>query len=68
MLKDAAAVYEHHDRTNTETSIHVTFSISKPVTGLLCGILMEHGKLDPSDVISPYIPEVEGSAYESVSY
>lgn len=67
VLKDGVVVYEHYDRTNTETSVHATFSISKPVTGLLCGILVEQGKLDTDDLVSSYVPEVKGSAYESVT-
>jgi CubicO group peptidase (beta-lactamase class C family) len=67
VLKDDVVVYEHYDRINTEKSVYATFSISKSVTGLLCGILVEQGRLDTNDLVSSYVPEVKGSAYEIVT-
>ncbi|KAI1124183.1 beta-lactamase/transpeptidase-like protein [Nemania abortiva] len=67
ILKDGAIAYEYYGRTNTERSIHATFSISKSVTGLLCGVLVEQGKLKPEDLVSSHVPEVKGSAYENVT-
>ena len=67
VLKDGAVVCEHYGRTNTETSIHALFSVSKSVIGLLCGILVEEGKLDVNNSVFSYVPEVKGSAYENVT-
>lgn len=67
VLKDGIVVYEHYGRTNTERSIHATFSISKSVTGLLCGILVEQGKLDTDKLVSSYVPEMTGSSYKNVT-
>jgi len=67
VLKDGVVVFEHYDRTNTELSVHATFSISKSVTGLLCGILVAQGELDTDDLVSSYVPEVKGSGYERVT-
>lgn len=42
---------------------HIIFSISKSVTGLLAGILMDRGLLSPGDLVSTYLPQAVGSAY-----
>ncbi|MGK6311458.1 serine hydrolase domain-containing protein [Neorhizobium sp. DT-125] len=42
---------------------HIIFSISKSVTGLLAGILIEGGQLSPEALVSTYVPEAAGSAY-----
>jgi CubicO group peptidase (beta-lactamase class C family) len=67
VLKNGVVVYEHYDRTNTKESIHATFSVSKSVVGLVCGILVERNELDTNNLVSIYVPEVKGSAYESVT-
>lgn len=46
---------------------HILFSISKSVTGLLAGYLVEEGKLDPERIVLDYLPEVAGSAYADCS-
>lgn len=53
--------------TNTKISIHGTLSISKPVTDLLCGNLVEYGKLNSDGLVLSHVPEAKGSAYESVT-
>lgn len=67
VLKDGVVVYEHYGRTNTNESVHATFSISKSITGLLCGILVGQGRLNLDLPASSYVPEVKGSAYENVT-
>ncbi|KAJ4301849.1 hypothetical protein N0V90_003945 [Kalmusia sp. IMI 367209] len=67
VLKDGIVVYEYYDQTNTQTSIHATFSTLKSVIGLLCGILVEQGTLDREVLVSTYVPEIEGSAYINVT-
>jgi CubicO group peptidase (beta-lactamase class C family) len=47
---------EAHDR-------HILFSVSKSVTGTLAGILVGQGKLDPTALVTRYVPEVAASAY-----
>lgn len=42
---------------------HIIFSISKSVTGLLAGILIDEGRLSPDEVVSTYLPDAHGSAY-----
>jgi len=42
---------------------HIVFSVSKSITGILAGILMERGQLDPDAPVTRYIPEAAGSVY-----
>ncbi len=42
---------------------HIVFSVSKSITGLLAGIAMDDGRLDPEALVIRYVPEVEGSAF-----
>ncbi|KIW35045.1 uncharacterized protein PV07_01771 [Cladophialophora immunda] len=67
VLKDGFVVFEHYGRSNTKSSVHATFSLSKSFLGLLCGVLVEQGKLATTNLVSSYIPEVKGSAYETVT-
>lgn len=42
-------------------------SMTKSVTGLVCGILVEQGKLDVDALVPKYVPEVKGTPYEHIS-
>lgn len=42
---------------------HIVFSVTKSITGILCGIAQEMGLLDPERTISDYLPETHGGAY-----
>lgn len=46
---------------------HIVFSVSKSITGLLAGIAMDDGRLDPEALVIRYVPEVEGSAFADAS-
>ncbi|MCR5858979.1 serine hydrolase [Mesorhizobium sp. J428] len=46
---------------------HLIFSISKSVTGMLAGIAVGDGKLDPSAPVSNYVQVPAGSAYETAT-
>jgi hypothetical protein len=42
---------------------HIVFSVSKSITGILAGILVERGQLDPDAPVVRHVPEAAGSAY-----
>ncbi len=46
---------------------HLIFSISKSVTGMLAGIAVGEGKLDPAAPVSRYVDVQPGSAYEAAT-
>ena len=46
---------------------HIVFSVSKSITAMLAGILIDQGLLDTTKPILHYLPGVKGSAYEDCS-
>nr|POE47569.1 6-aminohexanoate-dimer hydrolase [Quercus suber] len=66
-LSDFEIVYEYYGRTNCETSKHAVFSITKSITGILCGILAKQGRLDVDAIASSYLPEVKGSSFGDIT-
>ena len=46
------------------TKPHIVFSISKSITGILAGILVDHGLIDVKKPVAHYLPDTKGSAYE----
>lgn len=62
VLKDGEVVAERLIN-QTATDRHIVFSVSKSITAVLAGILVQQGKLDPEAPVMRYVPEVAGSAY-----
>src|SRR4029453_5720103 len=46
---------------------HIVFSISKSITGLIAGILVDRGRLDPAAPVTAYVPEAAASAYDGAT-
>jgi len=46
---------------------HIVFSVSKSITAMLAGILIDQGLLDRTKSILYYLPGVKGSAYQDCS-
>ncbi len=42
---------------------HIAMSVTKSFTGVLAGILVAEGKLDPAAPVRVYVPELESSAF-----
>ncbi|MEM7292875.1 MAG: serine hydrolase [Pseudomonadota bacterium] len=53
----------HYDPENP----HIVFSVSKSISALLAGPVVESGKLDVNAEVCRYIPELEGSVYADCS-
>jgi CubicO group peptidase (beta-lactamase class C family) len=53
----------HTDRSRP----HIIFSISKSFTGLLAGILEGEGRLSFDALVTKYIPDAAGSAYDGLT-
>lgn len=62
VLKDGATVVERYV-TQAPEMRHIIFSVSKSVTAMLAGVLVEQGLLDPDAPVIQYVPEARGSAY-----
>jgi hypothetical protein len=67
VLKDDNVVFEHYDRGNTAESRHIMMSMTKSVTGLICGILASKGTLDVDALVTKYVPEVAETSYHNVT-
>lgn len=66
VLKDGAVVAEHYINQQRQDR-HIVFSVSKSITALLAGILVEKGLLDPDEPVIRHVPEAKGSAYADCS-
>jgi hypothetical protein len=63
VLHQGQVAFEWYGNGLTPTNPHIVFSVSKSITGILAGILVERGQLDPDAPVLRYIPEASGSAY-----
>lgn len=63
VLHRGRLAYEWYGNGLTSTDPHIVFSVSKSITGILAGILVDHGQLDPDAPVTRYIPEAAGSVY-----
>ena len=63
VLHDGAIVYERYFNGMTDGTPHIFQSVSKSLTGMLAGILISDGRLDPERPIGDYIPELGDSGY-----
>lgn len=63
VMKSGKIVADFHAANFTTHSRHILFSASKSVTGILAGILVGDGLLDPNELISAYVPELKQSAF-----
>ncbi|NEQ11546.1 MULTISPECIES: serine hydrolase domain-containing protein [unclassified Moorena] len=51
----------------TKTDMHVWMSSAKTTVGLVSAMLAEEGKIDVSQPITQYVPELAGTAWDSLS-
>lgn len=67
VVKDGAVVAEHYDNGMGPDSLHLINSISKSFLGMLAGILVGRGLIDPEKKVSAYIPEFSANAFAETS-
>lgn len=67
VLHRGAVVAEHYAHGLDPKAQHIVFSISKSVTGLVAGILVGRGQLDPEAPVTAYVREAAGSAYDGAT-
>jgi CubicO group peptidase (beta-lactamase class C family) len=65
VLHRGSIVWELYDHGFGPSMQHIVFSVTKSFTGTLAGILTDIGKIDPDDVVTKYIPEAKGGAYDT---
>jgi CubicO group peptidase (beta-lactamase class C family) len=66
-MRDGRVLAEWSAPHGSTLSPHLIFSISKSVTGIMAGIAVGDGKLDPALPVSHYVPVAKGSAYEAAT-
>ena len=59
--------FEYFDKFTYQNTPHIIFSVSKSLTSLLTGILVNKKILNLTDTVSYIIPETKGSAYEDAT-
>ncbi len=67
VLRDGHVVFEAYGNGATRRTPHILMSVSKAVTGLLAGILQRNGDLATDALVSDYLPEIAGTAYEGAT-
>ncbi|MEX0408217.1 serine hydrolase [Aquibium sp. LZ166] len=66
-MRDGQLVAEWHAPHADPDAPHLIFSVSKSVAGLLAGIAVEEGLLDPGAPVTDYVPMPKGGAFASAS-
>lgn len=67
VMQNGRLVYDWFDGFGAPDRPHIVFSVSKSLTALVVGVLVDQGVLDVARNIAAYVPEVTGSAYEDAT-
>ncbi len=67
VMKDGKIVTERYFNGMKPENTHLLMSVSKSVVGILAGIIIEQRRLDPDALVTFYVPELKGSAYEGAT-
>jgi CubicO group peptidase (beta-lactamase class C family) len=68
VLKDGKIVLERYGLDRTPKDRWTSFSVAKSLTSTLVGAAIQDGKIKgPDDLITNYVPELKGSAYDGVT-
>jgi len=67
VIKQGNKIYEWFKENEQKDKQHILFSVSKSLTGLATGLLIENNLIDINKEITFYIPEVKNSAYDEAT-
>jgi CubicO group peptidase (beta-lactamase class C family) len=67
IMKRGRIIQERYFNGMTAGMPHILMSVSKSLLGLLAGILVERGVLDPARPVTDIIPEVADTAYKGAT-
>jgi len=67
ILHKGKVVYEKYFGELNEMKVHAVMSLTKSLTGTLASILVAEGLIDEDAVLTEYIPELSGSAFEDAT-
>jgi CubicO group peptidase (beta-lactamase class C family) len=67
VMKGGKIVTERYFNGMTAEDTHLLMSVSKSVLGVLTGIIVGEGRLDPNALVTLYVPELKGSVYDGAT-
>ena len=67
VLKDGKIVLERYGLGRKVGDRWTSFSVAKSITSTLAGAAIQDGKLQLTDPVTAFLPELKGSAYDGVS-
>lgn len=67
VLHKGKLVHEYYAHANDATSKHILMSVTKSITSLVIGRLVEQGLLDTEARCATYVPELKDTLYERVT-
>ena len=67
ILHRGRVIYEEYFGHLTPSSPHAVMSVTKSLTGTLAAALVAEGRLDPTKLVSYYLPEMAGSGLGSAT-
>jgi hypothetical protein len=67
VMKDGKIATERYFNGMKPEDRHLLMSVSKSVLGTLAGIIVDQGRLDPNALVTSYVPELKGSAYDGAT-
>ena len=67
VLHEGRIVFERYFGALGDLGPHIAFSVTKSFVGTLAGTLIAEGKIDPTALVTYYVPELAGSAFEDAT-
>jgi CubicO group peptidase (beta-lactamase class C family) len=67
ILHRGKVVLEHYDNGMTSSTPHILMSVSKSLTAIVAGLLIEQGKLAPEQKVASIIPKLKESVYSDAT-
>ncbi|KAK6437995.1 hypothetical protein LTR95_005802 [Oleoguttula sp. CCFEE 5521] len=67
VLHNGKRVHEWYAHGNNEKTKHIMMSMTKSVVGLVTGILVGQGLIDPDAKVTIYLPELKETSYKEVT-
>ncbi|HET7886517.1 MAG TPA: serine hydrolase [Bradyrhizobium sp.] len=67
ILHRGKVIHTHYGNGMTAATPHILMSVSKSLTAIVAGILIDKGTLDPDQTVVSIIPELKSSLYASAT-
>ena len=67
ILHRGKVIFEHYGNGMASNTPHILMSVSKSLTAIVAGILIDKGTLDPGQTVVSIIPELKNSVYSDAT-